>query len=193
MPAVTVYRSHRTIARESPRPYAVGWDEYSWAPAGSGHRVSPAGWTHRLSDPEPIRVRVPPGPIRPADAEAVYQLAAAGEQGFRLEGDEVAKRRDDGPTLFGPEPDPTASAYPRPAPPPAQADRAALRPVVAELAREVIEPELARARAYAELMATGRNTLIVAAARAIGCIAEGQYQTARAILEEAKERAESAA
>jgi hypothetical protein len=196
VPVVTVYRSHCSISREAPRPYAIAWTEYAYGPADGGHRVSPAGWTHWRSGAEPIRIRVPPGPIRPADAEAVYHLAARGEDGYRLEGDDtMAKtKRDDGPTLFGgAEGDaPAVGAYgpakqgggpirpDRTDPPDPAAERARLAAIAAELVREE-RAAVVRRIEYLE-GAAARALATVAAAIEAGDLA--RLQTARAILEE---------
>ena len=105
----------------------------------------------------------------------------------------MAKRKsDDGPTLFGGDdapPDPRATAYPRarplperpPAPPAAGSggnDRERLRPVVAELAAEVMRPTLDRVERAAAMLT-----------RAIEAGTLDGVATARAILETALEDA----
>jgi hypothetical protein len=178
MPTVTVYRSRRSIGRPDGR-WSVGWTEYGFSPTPGGEWTSDAGWAHARSDPEPIRVRVPPGELKPADAAAAYYLAERGEDGFRLEGTEVAKKRDDGPMLFHDDaPDPRASAYPRAVAPPERprpaadpaADPARLRARVAELAAEVIRPvvdSIGRALAQLEAALEADDLARVVTARAI--------------------------
>ncbi len=65
----------------------------------------------RISRGPALRLSVPGQTDWGYDAEIAYRLATLGERGFAM-----AKRRHDGPTLFG-EPDnhPEATAYPRPA------------------------------------------------------------------------------
>lgn len=172
MPVVTVYRSRRTLARDYPGGrWSMEWDEYHFDPRpavawGAG------GYAHGRTEPEPIRVRVPPGRLPVTAAVAVYLRAALGlDPNFRLEATEVAKttRRDDGPTLFGwGEEAPAVGPYgpARRARPPADdtapfphtgaaleaASPDRLRARVAELAAEVIRPTIdAVERARAQL------------------------------------------
>jgi hypothetical protein len=157
MAVLTVYRSDCSLVRPSGR-YSIDWEEFSWEPRPREDRTVPGRWRHWRSAPQAIAIGTRLG-TQGLSAESVHWLAVRGEKGFSLMGgdsDMAKKRAADGPGLFGsdePAGAPESTAYPKPGlvvmrlnghAEPRVDPGNLLRPVVAELAREVIDPVVAR-------------------------------------------------
>jgi hypothetical protein len=99
MPTIPIYRHECALLNI--RDACARWEEWSFAPLPEVARKSEYGFRHYRGPAREVRVRVPPGWARDVDAEAVHWLAARGERGFRLEEDDMGRRRrDDEPGLF---------------------------------------------------------------------------------------------
>lgn len=118
---ITLYRSRCSIQRADGW-HAALWTEYRYEPRPAERRESAAGWIHHRSEAVAIVIDSGFGRLG-LDAGSLYYLAERGERHCRLAGEDeiLAKKRDTaGPSLFGEdEPPPaTATAYPRARHPP---------------------------------------------------------------------------
>lgn len=145
---------------------------------------------NRRSRGPALRLAVPGQTDWGYDAEIAYRLAALGERGFTM-----ARRRDDGPSLFGDQPEvtahPEASAYPRaatrpeppPPPPPTRLERD--RGELVAIARKVVDAHHA---ALVDRIAGLEDAIRRALEQHRAALEHdepGRYATARAILESA--------
>lgn len=125
MPILTLYPAeHAILARQNTA--AARWVEWSFEPVSEHFGLGRTGMRVCRWPMAPVAVRVPPGAkvedvpvacdrcrecrdgrtvrrVAGYDAETVHYLAERGEKGFRIEEGEMAKRKQEGPMLFGDE------------------------------------------------------------------------------------------
>lgn len=199
---VTIHRREHILYGPLPGYCYARWIDYAFDPLPAADRPAPRGFRvmqHALP-PQSIEI---PGQVRlfdrqipdgrtvrrlavhhdPAgiDAETAFRLAVLEQRRFTMS----SRKKPEGPSLFGDDqadPDPGASAYPRPSSPPAvpppppapRADRD--RAELVAIARKVVDEH------HAALVARVRS-LETAVRRALEQLDADRWTTARAILE----------